>query len=360
MFRIRFSYSVLAFAAAINLCAQDGQQSEAVSPEPATESISLIDQLRFALDDVEANGESLEKLEAIGDMYLKIGDVQRAIFVFNRAIETFGGTEELFLKVARVLAAAERPELSIEMLKIGSEAFPDSLDLMEELGRVYIARGKTYAAISILKRAIETHPEEHGPVFFLADAYRTQEKLEQADALISTLIEKDTDLVEAYLLKTDLLLTNREGKEALDLMESVYEKHPDNAQVERMMVHTYQFFAYLKAEGGELDRAVQSLQKAHQLDPENGEILAGIATMRYELGEYEASEAAFRTLLETNPDSLNAYGLYASFLATQDRAEEARAIYRQGYEKALELGDETLARRYKGKMQEGETAATAP
>lgn len=322
---------------------QEGQRSP--------EAQELLGRLTAALKDLEENGESFEKLERIGDMYLEAGDAQRALLVFEKAINDYGGTEDLFLKFSRVLLLSRRPELAVETLKIGIEAFPESARLLGELGQMYVQQGKYYAAVANLKKAIELDPGQRMYRYSLADAYRQQKKWDEASAIVDALIEEGWDYVPVFLMKGDLLLAEGDERRAVRYLENVQEDYPESADAKRVLVHAYQLYAYTEGQAGRLSRAIDSLRDALAIDPGNPESRSTLATFLHEAGEFEEAEAEFKKAIAETPDFLEVYMMYGKLLKFLDRNQEAREVYQAGLAKAREAGVQGAVDAYRNLLQ---------
>ncbi len=340
------SLSVLLAASAAPFCsaqdaapaAEDLPATDAVSENSIQEREAVVAQLTSLLQDVEKNGETFEKLDQLGDLFLKVGDAQRAVLVFRKAIDDFGGTEALFSKYARVIEIAGSPEQTIEALSLGLESFPESEVLRFAIGKAYIAQGKAYAAVSNLKKVLALDPENEVYRFYLADAYRIQQKWSEASELIDGLIAEETELLQVYLMKGDLLLSQNRLEEGLNHLESVLEKNPDSEDAKKATVQACQLFAYSEAEAGRVEEAVRSVRRSLEILPDYAESLAALAALLNRLGHYEEAETAFKRVIELNPNNLDAHVFYGRMLESLDRTPEAAVIYQKGLSKSRELG----------------------
>lgn len=346
--------AAIPFAVALGaLSFSAAQETAADSPDspPSQEEMqerkeAFLAELKAALVDVEENGETFEKLERIGDMYLQLGDPQRAVMVFERAIKNYGGTEDLFFKFARVLLLSGRPELGMKVLALGLEAHPESAKLQFELGKAYNSFGKTYAAISAFSRAIELDPKEVSYRYFLADTYRSQKKWDKAMEIVDAMVEEGTDFLPAHLMKGDLMLALGDPRGSVRFLEDVYEENPNSADAKKVLIHAYQTYAYSEASSGRLSRAIKTLEDALEVDPDNAESRASIGTFHYEAGDHQKAEEIFKEVLDRHPDYLESYALYGSLLRFLDRKEEAIAMFEAGLAKSRELGSEPFVKQY--------------
>ncbi|MBK1877390.1 tetratricopeptide repeat protein [Pelagicoccus mobilis] len=331
--------SLLVFAS--SLTAQDATDSPEKAEAPAQlspEVAAVVEELKGILKDIEENGESLEKLEKAGDLYLKVGDVPRAVVLYEKAISSHGGTEALYAKFSRVLGLSGRPQLTVDTLKLGLQTFPDSELLQYELGKQYVKMQKPYAAVANLKVLVDAYPENAEYRYLLADAYRLQQKWEQADALLDSVIESEETFIQAKLMKGDILLAQGEYRDGVRYLEDVYEDNPDSKAAEKMLVHAYQLYAYDESNSGRISRAVRSVRDSLEIDPDNPESMVALGSFLQELGEYVESEETFKSAMEKHPDYLEGYMLYGKLLEYLDRPSEAAELYKVGLEKSREQG----------------------
>ncbi len=333
--------SFVSLGSAQDVPSVSSDEPENVSESSNSEREALLEKLNALLQDVDQNGATFEKLEQIGDLYLQAGDAQRAVLVFEKAINDFGGSEALFVKIARVMKIVGGPEHAVNALKVGLEKFPDSELLTYEIGKAYIGLNKPYAAISNLKKVLALQPEKGEYRYHLADAYRLQEKWDDASELIDGLIAEETEILEVYLMKGDLLLAQGERRAGVRFLEDLLEAHPDSESVKQMLVRAYQLYAYAESQAGRLSHSVRSIRDSLEVDPENAESQVALASFLNELGEYEEAEAAFKAILETNPNNLDAYLFYGQMLESLDRTPEAAELYTEGLSRARDAGIES-------------------
>lgn len=330
-------------AEAVDTASEEEEALSQLSPEIRAK----LESLKAAAEDIEANGETLEKLDKLGDLYLEIGEVQRAVLVYEKAIATYGGSEELFVKFARVLGLAGRAQLTVDTLKIGLQQFPDSELLQFELGKQYVRMQKGYAAVANLKGLVDANPDIVEYRFYLADAYRLQKKWDVASALLDEVIEKDASHAQAKLMKGDIQLAKGEYRDAVSYLEDVYEANPEAGNAKALLVHAYQFYAYAESKEGRFDPAIESIRDALEIDPKNPESMIALGTILKELGKNEEATAAFEAAVEENPNHLEVYLMYGKLLESIDRASDAAEVYKKGLAKARELGVERAVETYR-------------
>jgi tetratricopeptide (TPR) repeat protein len=77
------------------------------------------------------------------------------------------------------------------------------------------------------------------------------------------------------------------------------------------------------------------LQQFLDKNPNDAFTLYGLALECVNAGDFSAAECHFRALLQSNPDYVPAYQMYAQNLAQHNRPDEAKAILAQGIRAAI-------------------------
>lgn len=78
----------------------------------------------------------------------------------------------------------------------------------------------------------------------------------------------------------------------------------------------------------------------------------GIALECVREGDLAAAETHFRTLIQSNPDYVPGYQMYAQTLAQNERREDAKSILTQGIQAALRQGNQHARSEMEGLLAE--------
>jgi predicted Zn-dependent protease len=84
----------------------------------------------------------------------------------------------------------------------------------------------------------------------------------------------------------------------------------------------------------------QKLEDMLAKNPDDAFARYGAAMACVTEGDLPAAESHFKTLLESNPDYVPGYQMYAQTLAQNDRAEEARTLLAKGIQAATRQGNQ--------------------
>jgi predicted Zn-dependent protease len=83
----------------------------------------------------------------------------------------------------------------------------------------------------------------------------------------------------------------------------------------------------------------QKLEEFLAKNPNDAFSRYGIALECIKEGDVAAAETHFRTLLQSNPDYVPGYQMYAQTLAQNNRAGDAKSILAQGIQAAIRAGN---------------------
>ena len=125
-------------------------------------------------------------------------------------------------------------------------------------------------------------------------------------------------------------------EDALEQVETAIELDPNN--VEARLIHgTLQFTK------GDPEALLEDIEKVLELDPENVSAYRLKGRAHEVMQQPDLAEASYRRLVEVDQSTLS-YHLFAVFLGTQNRSEEAGENYRLAVEAATEDDERTQAR----------------
>ncbi len=237
---------------------------------------------------LKANPNDPNTINRIGDLYGRIGKVDRAVELYEQIADHF--TRDGFTTKA------------IAILKKINRIAPDRLDIFEKLADLYLQQGLVVEAknqlqmladwytrngdlensIRVLERIVQVDPNNHMIQLRLADLHLQQGEAEKA--------------VEVYDRLGTMLLGHGRLEEAEKLYRHVLEAGPPSGEV---------FLPICKAliTAGKTGIAQEFLDAAIERSPENPEIQALQIELAVASGEGQKAVAAAEAALQAAPDS---------------------------------------------------------
>ncbi|HXX16501.1 MAG TPA: tetratricopeptide repeat protein [Candidatus Eremiobacteraceae bacterium] len=96
----------------------------------------------------------------------------------------------------------------------------------------------------------------------------------------------------------------------------------------------------------------QKLEAILAKNPNDAFTLYGLALECVNSGDFPSAETHFRSLLQSNPDYVPGYQMYAQNLALRDRADDAKTILAQGIQAATRSGNQHARSEMEGLLAE--------
>jgi predicted Zn-dependent protease len=96
----------------------------------------------------------------------------------------------------------------------------------------------------------------------------------------------------------------------------------------------------------------QKLEEFLAKNPNDAFSRYGIALECVREGDLAAAESHFQALIQSNPDYVPGYQMYAQTLAQNDRAADAKAILTQGIQAAIRQGNQHARTEMEGLLSE--------
>jgi len=203
--------------------------------------------------------------------------------------------------------------------------------------------GDLQRALQLIRQMRAGNPGE--PEYYRLEARILTElgQLQAAEQVADQGLERAPGHVE--LLYTRALIRDQRGEEAgmeADIRR-IIKQRPDEARA-------YNFLGFSLADRGvRLDEALDLVQRANELEPDQGYIIDSLGWVHYRMGHLARAERYLRRALELTPDDPEILSHLGEVLKARGRSDEARAAWRRALANA-EAGS-ALADRLKGRLE---------
>jgi tetratricopeptide (TPR) repeat protein len=212
----------------------------------------------------------------------------------------------------------------LERIDQGSSLHSDSLSLQCQL---LFKMGRNEQARQTARKGQSLYPDMADFWLLESDILRSQEKYGHAISLLKQ-ARKPLPKNTSILFQLGFLEHERGNPErALGYMERIIQINPDHAQALNFVGYT------LTEEGRDLDRALILIQKALEMEPDNGYFLDSLAWLYYKTDELEqAWETINRAVASVKEDPVM-WDHYGDIARSMDKLGQAR----KAYQRALKL-----------------------
>lgn len=327
-------------------------------------------------------------------LHAGLGELDQAVAVLQRGVEEFPEDHRMRLLLARMLVnSGDYAGATMHFRELARQN-PDDSDLHLALALVELESGDTKAALTELHGLLEQDPENTAVAFHLGQAYAQAGQVDEALAAWQNIRTGD-EYLPSRLRMTRLLLEQQRVDELTAMMQSERGRQPQRAlelyliEIEALMpAHTEQALqrandalaqfelnsdllyirailaerlgdpaglerdlrsilqrepdnamalnalGYTLADRNErLDEALQLIEQAHELKPEDPAILDSLGWVHYRLGNIELAEELLRQAFNTFPDpEIGAH--LGEVLWQQGKHREARRVWDEAAEGA--------------------------
>jgi len=235
---------------------------------------------------LKENPNNVEALNALGDIYAKQGDNEKA--------------REYYVKAGRLFAQDGFTLKAIAVYKKAQRAKPDSPDIYVELANLYVQKGligeakasylsgaellnqsgATKASLDVYRKVIDLDPDNLNIRLKLADLYKKNNFPEEAAAL--------------YLSAARSYIGNGMLREGTELYKTALEIHPGTADTQFELASLY-------FDQGLLEEGLQILEKLRQHYLADSSVLERIGEVCLQIGKPDQAIVIYQTLAERDP-----------------------------------------------------------
>ncbi|WP_232107172.1 tetratricopeptide repeat protein [Gimesia alba] len=204
--------------------------------------------------------------EQLARLFFNAGKNDRALKYANRSIELGANQAAHYMLVANILRQAGRTSEMVGPLKEVLFLEPDLYEAHLNLAYAALYTGDLTTAEREANWCLEQRPDSSTALRYLAMIDRNQGKVDAALSHIEQALQADPHDFESLLLKADLLIYQRAGQQAYDLLKPFYAAR----QTDRRFISALARAAGLignREEALQLQKINQSLIKEDDLKP---------------------------------------------------------------------------------------------
>lgn len=262
----------------------------------------------------------------LGETLQQVGHVEKARQVFKKLVKNFPENAQAILRYGQILLSAGEPRGALPFLAQAMEKKNNNVIAYIAYAQAHLEIGiNLEAAIEALKDATAREPLNIKALALLGEALATQGELEDALSTYQRALEAafSPDSVwrsRIYLGLGKTALQVGKIKTALAALQEFTQENPRNLDARQLLTMVYQK-ANLNAE------AVDSLQKALDIAPNDVENLRWAADFALGLGETQLAISAFYEIIQLVPEQANTYLLLGNVYAQNEYLDQAQQAF---------------------------------
>jgi tetratricopeptide (TPR) repeat protein len=227
---------------------------------------------------VSSSAEPQEILFLAGNLFLKLGQHQRALVYYKKLLGREGGLSrdlKAHLNFNTALAYYYRgnPKLSEVYFKRTKKVDPHFPKINESLGELLVRRGAYTEAVQCLKQAVKDEPYSWIGHYLLGLAYSKMFDWRRAYEEFVHAIEMDPNEPRAWHMCGEALLSLQRLDEAERYLRRALELNP-------LLTDAVVDFGFLFLRRGDVEHARECFERALQLEPHHSKALEGTRELK--------------------------------------------------------------------------------
>lgn len=329
----------------------DGDQFESRHPE----IVSLLQQNML----VNPNDQASRIL--LGQSHERAGDLQLAISMYREALRMTPNDLRVIVPMLAALYKAKGYDEAEDIMNRASRLKLSHPQLLKWEYMDYMRRGELNSASVILQDFIRNDPNNQAACLNLALLKIQQNEFEEALELLDEQKRRDPDSIPITEMQIQISLRRNDPEEALRLSNEMVQKL-NKTSAYLLRARTYSAL-------GQVDRAIEDLQQAIEMDPDNVQVWMAKSALYRSLGRMDMAIADVQKALSLAPDNIHiqkqAISLFFASGKSDDidkgeillekalesniedielRLFKARSLISKGTEKAMKEADRILER----------------
>ena len=258
---------------------------------------------------MQINEQFIQPGLALGYMFETKGDPEKAIKAYK---ELFDRTREVAAasRISTLLLKKGQYKESIPYLEVVQAADPDDLNAKVKLGLVYMEMKDFDKSIKAFNKILDKNPDSDRVHYYLGSIYEEQKKIELAVEHLRKINQQSRFYQDAVLHAANLLKQTDRLGEARSVVTEALDKDPK-------IVNFHILAASLDEESRRVDSAIETMERASKLFPEDEKVLYYLGSLYDKKGETDKSLKMMQAILEKNPDNVDALNYVGYTLTSQ-------------------------------------------
>jgi tetratricopeptide (TPR) repeat protein len=268
----------------------------------------------------------------LGIAYALSGDFSRAEAAYNKAIALDGRFADAHLNLAKLqtdrgnIDAARKSYLRVLELQ------PGSAEAIATLGQLAAQQEQFDDAAKYFTQLIAVDPENAQGYLLSGKVALSRQDFASAEKNLTLALTKNARLPEARMLLANLFLLQGKAQRALQEADAL-------TQIDASRAAGYIVKAQILANSNRLPDAVQTLEDARRLEPENPEVHGNLGSLYLKLNRLDDAKQQLQRAVELDPNFADAYYVLSQVWAKRgDRSIEMMYL-----NKAVEHGGHRAA-----------------
>jgi len=258
----------------------------------------------------------------LGEVMLAEGDVATAVEYLERSTLLDPSQPKVWLSLASAYHMDGRLPQALEAAKQAGTLSPSSAEGLLAAGETALAMNQVDQALEMAQDAVRREPENAAAVLFLCNILSMQGRNADSLALLEAASPSLKQAFPVAFERAKLVYKLHGPKSTRDVLEKLLRDHPDKPEV-------LSFMAQVLSECGEEKAAERYASEALRLDPEQPELSLMLGRLQRRTGQLDQAIHHLSEAIRVSPNHLEAYLEMASVYQERREYDEALQVYRQ-------------------------------
>ncbi|MDY6903924.1 MAG: tetratricopeptide repeat protein [Thermodesulfobacteriota bacterium] len=253
--------------------------------------------------------------------HLNRGETAESLDATNQAIKYASRNPEIRTLLAHHLFLKQDFEGARNNAAIALQQTPSNFRAGVVLAKSLLALGDTEKAINAFEKMAAYRPNDVEILFNQAIAYLVGDKVSQAETVLEKLIGLKPDFSPALRMLSGLLVQQQKADQAIQMVRDNVDKSGENA--DNLLLLAELLNAHTKLQNEALD----ILDRAQQIAPENPRVYALTARILKKQGKTQEAIEKYKILTSQNPDAAEAFMIMGTLMDEAGDREGAKDAY---------------------------------
>jgi len=277
-----------------------------------------------AIKDFSTEVTGVKSRIALASIYMQRKDIEHAQSVINEALEISPNDSDVNLVKAKIAIYNKDIEQAIISLRTVIKDAPDNVEAYFLLAAAHRSNNEQQQAEEIIARAYENNRSNAKALLAIAKYHIQNNNINEAENAIDDYLKLDADNYDALSIKSSILNSKKNYKEASVLAERMISLYPDKENGYLQAVPN------LLAENN-IKSAIDLLSKGYDKTDKNLKILRTLSQVEIKSGHADKAIARLNAALQSN-DSEQIRLLLANAYASSNNMDSAKTVLQNSIE----------------------------
>ena len=282
------------------------------------DAAKLYEDLLQVWDNPLALGNRAVFLERLAGVWLALENYEKAIALFE---EIVAATPKDSYKLMEAYRVSKKYDKGIAFGKEYLEKNPDDIFVNIIYARTLADAGKKREGAEFLSKLLQSHPNNIEIYINLSEIYRQDKRYSDAEKVLMNGEERNKNPEAVERMKFQRAAVYEQQKlfdHAEQLFKEILDKRPDNASA-------LNYLGYMLADRGvRLDEAIRYINKALEIDPQNGAYLDSLGWAYFKQDDMENAEKYLVQAVSVYPNDSTIHDHLGDLYFKTGQLEKAR------------------------------------